>query len=78
VLLSSSVLLVHCLTAHTHRICDRDPRILARASAAHLLGLGTGELGVERAQSAQLGEGLTPFGRGDGRPDLVAHAVNRS
>lgn len=52
--LLSPVLLVHGLTADAHRVGDRDPGECATAGATHLLGLGAGELGVQRAPSVSV------------------------
>ena len=77
-LLSSSVFLVHSLTADAQGVGDRDPREAEGARAAHLLGFGAREVGVQRAQPAEFGEGVAAVGRGDRGADLIAHAVNRS
>lgn len=53
-LLSSSVFLVHSLTADAQGVGDRDPREAEGARAAHLLGFGAREVGVQRAQPAAL------------------------
>lgn len=77
-LLSSSVFLVHSLTAHSQGVGDGDPREPEGSCPPHLLGLGAGEVGVQRAQPAELGQRIAAVGGGDRSVDLIAHVVNRS
>jgi len=69
---------VHSLSADAEGTGDRNPGVSLSPGPTHLLGLSAGEVGVQSLQPAQLRQRLATLCGADGRPDVLAHTVNRS